>query len=229
MTLTFIIPTIGRKSLARTLLSLVDQTSGDWRALVICDGPEIIVDNIYPSKISTVSTPVKIGKNTNNAGLVRNYGMDIVRKWSIEDGYKCEWFAFVDDDDTLDDTYVERFYEEIATNEGQEADVVVFRMNDRGKVIPPLFINDFEVGEIGISFIIKNKVNVKFTPSGIEDFLLLNWMRKMGFKIIISQYVLYYVNDSVHNGLIHGNRVLINYNNSKNTLLAYLLLSLLEK
>ena len=43
--------------------------------------------------------------------------------------------------------------------------------------------------------------------------------------MIISPYVMYYVENSVHDSNIIGNRVFINYNNNVNTLFNYLLLN----
>jgi glycosyltransferase involved in cell wall biosynthesis len=52
----------------------------------------------------------------NSAGYVRNYGIKFAT---------TEWVAFVDDDDTIRNTYVETFLREIAT---YDTDVIIFRM-----------------------------------------------------------------------------------------------------
>ena len=67
---------------------------------------------------------------------------------------------------------------------------------------------------------------IKFIPDGAEDYLLLNKIRKNNYKMIISSYVMYYVENSVHDSSIIGNRVFINYNNNVHTLFNYLLLNL---
>ena len=68
--------------------------------------------------------------------------------------------------------------------------------------------------------------SIKFIPDGAEDFLLLNQIRKKNYKMIISPYVMYYVENSVHDSSISGNRVFINYNNNVYTLFSYVLLNL---
>jgi len=101
-------------------------------------------------------------------------------------------------------------------------------MNLCGRVIPSLNTDNFYINDVGISFIAKKEIfdnGIKFVPDGAEDFLLLNQIRKKNYKMIISPYVMYYVENSVHDSNIIGNRVFINYNNNVNTLFNYLLLN----
>ena len=97
--ITFIIPTIGRSTLRRTLQSLQDQTNQNFKCIVVFDGidPTITVDD---NRFKIIKTN-KLGQGRNSAGLVRNEGMKLVN---------TEWIGFVDDDDTLSNTYVDKFY-----------------------------------------------------------------------------------------------------------------------
>jgi glycosyltransferase involved in cell wall biosynthesis len=214
--ITFIIPTIGRESLKNTLISLQNQTIEKWSAIIIFDDCDVNINNI-DDRIKIVCCN-KLGSNINNAGLVRNYGINLV---------DTKWIAFLDDDDVIDETYLQKFYEELELNNG--FDVLIFRMNLCGRVIPRLDTDNFYINDVGISFVAKKEIfnsGMKFVPDGAEDFLLLNQIRKKNYKMIISPYVMYYVENSIHDSNITGNRVFINYNNNVNTLFDYLLLNL---
>ena len=214
--ITFIIPTIGRESLKNTLISLQNQTIEKWSAIIIFDDCNVNINNI-DDRIKIVRCN-KLGSNINNAGLVRNYGIEMV---------DTKWVAFLDDDDVIDETYLEKFYEELQLNNG--FDVLIFRMNLCGRVIPRLDTDNFYINDVGISFIAKKEIfnsGMKFVPDGAEDFLLLNQIRKKNYKMIISPYVMYYVENSVHDSSIIGNRIFINYNNNVHTIFDYLLLNL---
>ena len=217
--ITFIIPTIGRKTLKNTLISLQNQTIENWKAILIFDGCDININNI-DDRIKIVRCN-KLGSNINNAGLVRNYGIELA---------DTKWIAFLDDDDVIDETYLEKFYEELELNNG--FDLLIFRMNLYGRVIPSLDTDNFYINDVGISFVVKKEIfynEIKFVPDGAEDFLLLNQIRKKNYKMIISPYIMYYVENSIHDSSIIGNRVFINYNNNLNTLFDYLLLHLYNK
>jgi glycosyltransferase involved in cell wall biosynthesis len=214
--ITFIIPTIGRETLKNTLISLQNQTIENWNAIIIFDGCNQNINNI-DDRIKIVSCN-KLGSNINNAGLVRNYGIGLAN---------TKWVAFLDDDDVIDENYLEKFYEELELNNG--FDVLIFRMNLCGRVIPSVYTDNFYINDVGISFVVKKEIfdkGIKFIPNGAEDFLLLNQIRKKNYKMIISPYVMYYVENSIHDSSIIGNRVFINYNNNLNTLFNYLLLNL---
>jgi glycosyltransferase involved in cell wall biosynthesis len=216
---TFIIPTIARQTLKNTLISLQNQTIQSWKAIVIFDGCEQNIDNI-DDRI-TVIVCNKIGKNINNAGLVRNHGIQFVN---------TKWIAFLDDDDTIDCKYLEKFYEELELN--SNLDVLIFRMKHKGRVIPSITTKNFYINDVGISFIMKKQIfdnGITFIPNNAEDFLLLNRIRKKNYKIIISPFVLYYVKNSIHNDDIIGNRVYINYKNNQNTLINHYIMNLLNK
>ena len=213
--ITFIIPTIGRETLKNTLISLQNQTIQNWYAILIFDGCNQNINNI-DNRIKIIFSN-KLGTNINNAGLVRNYGIRTAN---------TKWIAFLDDDDVIDETYLEKFYEELKLN--NDFDVLIFRMNLCGRVIPSLNTNNFYINNVGISFITKKEIfdkGIKFVANGAEDFFLLNQIRKNNYKMIISPYVTYYVKNSVHDSNIIGNRVFINYNNNVHTLFDYLLLN----
>lgn len=215
--ITFIIPTIRRETLKNTLLSLQNQTIENWKANVIFDDCDININNI-DERIKIIRCN-KLGSNINNAGLVRNYGIELA---------DTKWVAFLDDDDVIDETYLEKFYEELKLN-NNEFDVLIFRMNLCGRVIPSLDTDNFYINDVGISFVMKKEIfdkGVKFIPNGAEDFLLLNQIRKKNYKMIISPYVMYYVENSVHDSNVIGKRVFINYNNNVYTLFSYMLLNL---
>ena len=99
--LTFIIPSIGRESLKFSIESLLNQTNSNWKAIIIFDGVKNNL-NINHEKIITYEIEKK-GSSINQASEVRNYGISKANS---------EWIAFLDDDDTISNDYVEIFYNE---------------------------------------------------------------------------------------------------------------------
>lgn len=201
--ITFIIPTIGRETLSNSIKSIEDQTSNNWKIIIIFDGiePTIHTSN---SKIQIIKSDKK-GKDENSAGNVRNYGMSFCT---------TKWIAFLDDDDVISNNYVETFNNEI--KEYPNIDVIIFRMCRNNIILPILDTDSFYEGFVGISFAIKTEIfknGHKFIPSKIEDFKYLELLKNNNYKIMISPYVKYYVGtndiDNINNGII-GNRVFIN-------------------
>lgn len=188
-TVTFIIPTIGRETLARSVYCLFQQTIPNWKAIIVFDGisPTFTTDD---NRIKMV-TREKLGIDSNNAANVRNYGMNLV---------DTEWIAFLDDDDTISNNYLEHFYKEIELF--PELDTIVFRMyNPDLGILPYLNQITIEFGNIGISFAIKKKIfdeGMVFIPSKCEDFCLLENIRNNGYKIVISPYIKYFVRGDSH-------------------------------
>ena len=86
--ITFIIPSIGRDTLINSIQSIQNQTNENWKLIVIFDGVKSTLD-FQDDKIKVFEIE-KTGECTNNAGNVRNYGMQYV---------DTEWIAFLDDDD----------------------------------------------------------------------------------------------------------------------------------
>ena len=113
--ITFIIPTIGRDTLHTTVESLLNQTCSMWKAIVVFDGvkPSFQTED---ERFLILKTERMKKECNNNAGYVRNYGIQFAT---------TDWVAFVDDDDTLRNDYVERFIEE---SNDYDADVILFRM-----------------------------------------------------------------------------------------------------
>ena len=183
--ITFIIPTIGRPTLPRTLASL-KQMNIPWKAIVVFDGIQPNIEDSDPRiTITSIEKRGKCDVSCNNAGEVRNRGIRMAN---------TKWIGFVDDDDTLCPTYLTDFHDMISIH---DPDVIIFRMLLNGMILPPLGKNDFRVGAVGISFCLKKSIMVEegiwFEPSSIEDFILLDKLRSSGKKIKISDRVNYIV------------------------------------
>jgi glycosyltransferase involved in cell wall biosynthesis len=205
--ITFIIPTIGRKTLSESVKSLQKQTNPDWNAIIIFDGIKSNIKLDDP-RIKIIEIDKK-GKDKNSAGLVRNNGIKLV---------KTKWIGFLDDDDYIADDYVEKFYEELKLN--PDLDVLIYRMKDKENIFPELETDNFYLNHVGISFIINNKIfnnNLEFIPSSSEDFDYLDRIRTNKYKIIISPSIKYFVRSNGDFGDINkfknikGKRILINY------------------
>ncbi len=198
--ITFIVPTIGRDTLSRTLTSLKNQTIKEWKAIVIFDG---IKSNIEEDdeRIKIIEIE-KSGLDVNSAGNVRNKGIKHA---------DTEWLAFVDDDDMLHEKYIECFNEEITRK--KTLDVVIFRMfNDNNHIVPLLNTDNFYVYFVGISFAVKKSIfdkGIVFIPSYKEDFDYLDKLRTKGYKMCISPYTTYFVRRTIV-PLPLGNRLYIN-------------------
>ena len=221
--ITFIIPTIGRETLNRTIDSLLNQTVSNWNAIIIFDGITTTTSNIEFNDSRIIIKGIeKRGLNSNSAGLVRNYGMQFV---------ETEWIAFVDDDDTISYDYVETFIKEI--EEYNNIDVIIFRMQYEDRIIPKLKTDNFYLCDVGISFVIKKYIyenGLKFIPDGAEDFLYLDKIRNNNYEIMISPFIKYYVrNNSVINNENIGNRVFINKNKNYFIFMNYLIYNYYNK
>lgn len=182
--ITFIIPTINRKSLQRSIDCLIAQTNKEWKAIVIFDG--VPIATYHDPRIKSIKIN-KVGK-LNYAGYVRNYGIKEV---------ETEWIGLLDDDDTISENYVEKFKEEINTN--PDAKCIIFRMKtnfDVDKILPAQHHKNFIKNKVGISFAFKKDLNLLFEPSATEDFDFLNRIRENNHKMIISPYITYFVRDN---------------------------------
>ena len=181
--LTFIIPSIGRESLKFSVDSLLNQTNNNWKAIIIFDGVKNTL-NINNEKIITYEIEKK-GSSINQASEVRNYGISKANS---------EWIAFLDDDDTISNDYVEIFYKE---KQIFNFDVYIFRMNMNNRIIPHENEKNIKICDIGISFIIKKNIfdKINFENSGTEDYDFLKKVQKNNYKIIISNYIAYFVKD----------------------------------
>jgi glycosyltransferase involved in cell wall biosynthesis len=206
--ITFIIPTIGRESLKRSIQTLLNQDDNDWECIVIFDGVkkniEINFEEDTRIKIFEID---KIGGSSDDvkstSGLVRNFG--------IEKSGESEWIGFLDDDDCLSPDYISKLKKEIEMNE--DIEVCIFRMAYSNKYILPTKddrnINRFRVG---ISFAIKKYITekVSFTNNPFEDFLYLKNVQYKKYKIVISSYVTYFVRTEPYECLFYP-KILINF------------------
>ena len=183
--ITFIIPSIGRETLSRTIKSLENQTLGNWKAIIVFDGIKSTI-SVTDDRISIIETEKK-GISFNSAGNVRNVALKQVY---------TKWVGFVDDDDTLAEDYVECLYKN--TTIFKDVNTFIFRMAFQDGIILPKFEDDnFYINNVGISFAVKTKFyknkNLYFTPGETEDFYYLDTIRNLNEHIIILENIGYYV------------------------------------
>jgi glycosyltransferase involved in cell wall biosynthesis len=185
---TFIIPTIGRDTLGRTLDSLVNQTDPDWTAIVVADNVPGLILPIQDKRISLLPLREKMGFG-HMSGFVRNAGIALT---------VSKWCGFVDDDDRLDHQYVEWL-----SQEGPGSHLLVFRMiysstngsENRGEVWPKS--NQLGPGMVGISFAVQNQFrdthDLWFDPSEFEDWHFIKACLDAGASIKVSSRIAYYI------------------------------------
>jgi len=186
--ITFVIPTIGRQTLRRTLDSLKKQTIADWNAIVVFDGIEPNI-TYFDDRVSIVKIE-KAGKiqkhkkfgEISTAGLVRNEAFKFV---------KSKWIGFVDDDDIVYSNYFE-----FLQDDDEENDIILFRMNS-DRIIPPLDRQKIRLNEVGISFAVRTeqvkKYDLKFKNCGSEDYEFFKDAIDKGLRYKISKHVTYEV------------------------------------
>lgn len=181
--ITFIIPTIGRKTLERTILSLINQNNQNWKAIIIFDGVKNNINQNIDKRISIYEIK-KQGKK-NMAGLVRNYGINKVND--------SDWIGFVDDDDTISKDYIDK----LLIESKYQPDVILFRLCQDNLILPPINNDCICKGLVGISFCVKTDILklIEFKNSHREDYVLLTKLKKK-YKILFSKYITYYVRDS---------------------------------
>jgi glycosyltransferase involved in cell wall biosynthesis len=180
--ITFIIPTIGRPTLLRTVQSIQHQTLGLWKAVIVFDGM-IPTINLDDERIQIISVP-KCGL-VNYAGQVRNEGIKLAT---------TPWIGFVDDDDILSPDYIQHLQHHIKQ---QDPEVVIFRMYGYDKVYPPHGAIDFYKNQVGISFCLQRDLctrdGVWFVLGPTEDFDMLDQLRNLQKRIFISPHITYYI------------------------------------
>lgn len=201
----FVIPSIARPTLNRTLKSIQEQQflfakDKNWNVFVGFDGisaTDIQYNNlIQDDKFNFIFFEEKLGKvgeyGIGNAGIVRN---EIMKKVNSSN----KWIAFVDDDDTLTPYYIDSLSVELENTE-KPFDVCVFRMRyDPGgeKILPPMLNDELLEDKVGISFCVKKdfikKHNIKFVNDIREDFKFLMDLKNAGASIRVSKYVTYNV------------------------------------
>lgn len=178
---TFIVPTIGRPTLERTLKSLVDQEDGDWNAVVVADAVENFQMPRLDNRICSLNLDRKLGES-NHGGYVRNQGIHHAEGL---------WIGFVDDDDRLD-----REYSYWLKAESYGCDLLVFRMkNPDGMILPEK--ESLDCCRVGISFALRTgfqrEKGLMFGNSGLEDWAFIEHAREVGARIKISKRIAYYV------------------------------------
>lgn len=181
--ITFIIPSLNRPTIKRTIESLINQTSNNWKAIIIYDGVD--GDKFDDERVTTIKIDKTglVGPKNGQSGLVRNEGIKLV---------KTEWVGFLDDDDSLEKDYVKTLFEKY-----QKYDFVVWRMTyQNGFIIPPFSMNDLIFARVGISFCYKKNIfkELLFSQNRDgEDFDFLMELKKQSNKFIITPEVMYNV------------------------------------
>ena len=189
----FVIPTLFRTTLLRTLDSLRNQTIRNWEALLVPDPKCGETWHLLPedSRVKLLHAP---NNASGSAGLLRNVAIKSVRG---------RWICFVDDDDHLGNRYIEHLAEHA---HDPRLDVVIFRMIDpRLGVLPDPQKPRFEVGHVGISYAVRSRwlkdKGFKFVQESRmqrfhEDWLLLAALKEADAKILISPHIDYYVKNA---------------------------------
>jgi glycosyltransferase involved in cell wall biosynthesis len=180
--ITFIIPSVNRPSLVKSLVSLERQTNPCWRCIVIYDGvtgPVINHDRIR--FIHTQKTGL-VGPANGQAGLVRNIGIN-----------QCStsWIGFLDDDDTLHEDYVATLFDKYS-----HLDFVVWRMRyQNGVVLPPIGSDELRFARVGISFCFKRSLGeLRFDCNRDgEDFDFLKKLKQRTDNFVVAPEVFYNV------------------------------------
>ena len=182
--LTFIIPSIGRNSLLESINSIKNQTSKNWKIIIVFDGcKNMLSEDLINDQIAVYEID-KTNGIINQASDVRNYALQFV---------DTKWVAFLDDDDTIAKDYVEYFFDqEIKYN----FDIFIYRMiNKDFKIFPSTESRKLIPCDVGISFIVKKNVfkKIKFKNSHSEDYDFLIQAKKKNYLILISNSVKYFV------------------------------------
>ena len=216
--ITFIVPSLLRDTLPDTLESITTQSDPNWEALV---GVDIdVLSKVWSdsetfkktyrtdsslSKGATFFPPIEDSRvrlslireaehvSHNSAGAVRNRLMESA---------KGEWLAFVDDDDTVNPCFTEWLKRGVNkaiqdSGEGNGPDLVLFRMQKDGIVIPALNSHEIVRGLAGISFAMRRELftekGIKFDPSMDEDYRLMYQVYSEGNSVSIANCVGYFV------------------------------------
>lgn len=180
--ITFIIPSINRPTITRTVDSLLNQTDPNWNAIILYDGVNGMTFNDERIKTFEIPKTGLIGPNNGQSGLVRNKGIEMV---------KTEWIGFLDDDDTINPKYVESLLSNYS-----KYDFIVWRMvYQNGLILPEITTNDLVFGRVGISISYKNKFNNLLFDNNRdgEDFDFLMKLKKLTNNWVITPEVFYNV------------------------------------
>lgn len=179
--ITFIIPSVNRGTLINSVNSLLNQTNPNWKCIIVydgVDGTEFDDDRVKCIKVE------KLGSRSpyhGISGLVRDVGLELV---------DTEWVGFLDDDDTLEPTYVETLF-----NKYSDYDFIIWRMiYPNGWILPQE--KTIRFGNVGISYCYKNKFgNLRFTNNRDgEDLDFLLKLNSLTNNYIITDEVMYRIN-----------------------------------
>lgn len=196
---TFIVPTVGRPTLWRTLKYLRRQTDPSWRAIVVYDGNEEGAAPIRAkaghANIDVIATGGKLGTTGHDnrrlvhstAGSVRNIALSLVQ---------TAWAAFVDDDDTVAYNYVAALRDDVQRHPRVKA--VIVRLLDRAQnLLPPDWLETFALGKVSINFAVDvafmRDHSLKFVSSTQEDYDLLHKINQVADQMLLSSHVTYFM------------------------------------
>ena len=186
--ITFIIPSIGRNTLFDSINSLMNQTSDNWKAIIIFDGCKNILNKDDINNKFIIHEIDKTNCVINQASDVRNFGLQFVTS---------KWVGFLDDDDTISTDYVEYFFKQ---KNIFNFDLFIYRMINKDlKIFPSLLSKDLIPCDVGISFIVKKEIfeKIKFENSHCEDYDFLNLVKKNKYLILISNTTKYFVKSNL--------------------------------
>jgi len=189
--ITFIIPSISRSSLPRALQSLIAQTNQDWLAIVVFDGHynELPVND---PRILFTWTTEKLGTG-NAASAIRMQGIKLAR---------TEWVAFLDDDDTVHQEYVETIHKALDDKSLKNSDLLIYRMqwySGSGNITPPYKYTEasqLELGMVGISMVARRSMfdEIEWGGNWCEDWDLVKKIRdETDFAMSLRPEIMYRV------------------------------------
>jgi glycosyltransferase involved in cell wall biosynthesis len=183
---TFVIPSLDRRSLLRTLRSLQAQSDRRWNAIVLFDGLQhescssLFDDKRIEFCHLTDRRRGSVTKQHGTAGSVRNVALEKIEQSGSDAG---EWVAFVDDDDYVAPHYVERLLQLAA--EQCTVDLFLFRaLLEHGEsiLIKPakqmVETQSIAQNEAPISFAVRRSAcrqhQLRFEQHNSEEFDFLN-------------------------------------------------------
>lgn len=180
----FIMPSINRDTIKRSVQSLKAQTDERWHLCIVYDNVDnpIIQDE---KQITCINLDKKLGSGENEAGLVRNVAIN-----KFQNQYR--WIGFIDDDDYIGENYVKLLFCKY-----HQHDLVIFKMQKGDEVIPPSRTQEISKYFVGISFCFKTPVLTRFMPDTFEDFHFLKHLqieKSKKLDYVITEEIAYYVN-----------------------------------
>jgi hypothetical protein len=193
----FIVPTLVRDSLRRTIGSLSDQTVDDWQAIMVIDWQARKKHMPWLVSPKGVHVYLPSAGLSGSAGLLRNHGIK---------NAQGEWLCFVDDDDYLSPHYLEHLQQH--ARDYPRVDVIVFRMKDpKLGILPDPVLPEIDFSKVGTSFAIKREwmtgedppfqfIREDVAAKVHEDWQLLSELKEAQLKFYISPHVDYFVREA---------------------------------